>query len=158
MPRVRGHRSPLLLARWLFGLFLLWFALTSQAELQHADGTVAPRYLADIEVHSAAELESILQRADDLNNAGELDAGEPIVFVLHGKEGKVFLRDRYDDNKDLVDLAARLSALRVVDVRVCERWMGWQRIQVEELQPFITTVPSGPAEIDRLMDEGYVYF
>lgn len=116
-------------------------------------------YLARIQVHTALELDGLLQRADALYQQQQGADIDPVVFVLHGVEGRVFLREGYNANKELVDLAARLSALRVVDIRVCERWMGSQGIAVEELQPFVETVPSGPAEIDRLMrTKNYVYF
>lgn len=158
MFRLASRWFPLNLCQ-MVGIFALVICSNSGAELQAADAIDDKRYLADIQVHTAAELESILLRAEALSSNGELDSEGPVVFVLHGSEGKVFLRERYDENKALVDLAARLSALQVVDVRVCERWMGWRRINVDELQPFIETVPSGPAEIKRLRnDENYVYF
>lgn len=140
-------------------MLLVLSASLARADLMRADDRTDTRYLARIQVHSAAELEGILRRADELNSTRPLDPAEPVVFVLHGAEGKVFLRERYSQNKDLVDLAARLSALDVVDIRVCETWMGSQRIDAGQLQPFVHTVPYGPAEIERLRrDEEYVYF
>ena len=116
-------------------------------------------YVARIQVHTAAELAGVLQRADQLFQSGRLDSGGAVVFVLHGAEGKVFLRERYDKNKSLVDLAAKLSALGVVDIRVCERWLKGQRLDKSQLLPFVDTVPYGPAEIERLhAEEHYSYF
>jgi intracellular sulfur oxidation DsrE/DsrF family protein len=129
------------------------------AEVMLAAGDSENLYLARIQVHTSAELAGILKRADVLFSAEQLDTSEPIVFVLHGGEGRAFLRQSYASNKDLVDLAAKLSALEVVDIRVCETWMGGQRIDASELQPFVDTVPYGPAEIKRLRGEqNYIYF
>jgi hypothetical protein len=129
------------------------------ADVMRAAGEDDKHYVARIEVHTAAELLGILSRADKLFSTRQLNTAEPIVFVLHGAEGQVFLRQSYANHKALVDLAAKLSALQVVDIRVCETWMGGQRIDIEQLQPFVDTVPYGPAEIKRLRgDENYLYF
>jgi len=129
------------------------------AEAMLAAGDIENLYLARIQVHTSAELTGILKRADELFSAEQLDTSEPIVFVLHGAEGRAFLRQSYAGNKDLVDLAAKLSALEVVDIRVCETWMGGQRIEASELQPFVDTVPYGPAEVKRLRGEqNYIDF
>lgn len=129
------------------------------AEVLPADDDSENLYLARIQVHTTAELAGILLRAEELFNAEQLDTSEPIVFVLHGGEGRAFLRQSYAGNRDLVDLAAKLSALQVVDIRVCETWMGGQRIDARELQPFVDTVPFGPAEVERLRGErNYIYF
>ncbi len=129
------------------------------AEVMPAAGDSENLYLARIQVHTSAELAGILKRADELFSTAQLDTSEPIVFVLHGGEGRAFLRQSYASNKALVDLAAKLSALEVVDIRVCETWMGGQRIDASELQPFVDTVPYGPAEVKRLRGEqNYIYF
>jgi intracellular sulfur oxidation DsrE/DsrF family protein len=117
------------------------------------------RYIARIELHSAAELAGILRRADVLFSERGFEPGEPVVFVLHGAEGRVFLRQSYPQNKSLVDLAARLSALGVVDIKVCETWMGGQNIERAQLLPFVGTVANGPEETLELMNEKhYSYF
>jgi hypothetical protein len=119
----------------------------------------SPRYLAQIELHTAAELTGILQRADQLVDLRQLDTSEPVELVLHGAEGRAFLRQSYGDNKDLVDLARKLSASNVVNIRVCERWMGSEGIDAAQLKPFVDTVTFGPAEVKRLLTlENYRYF
>lgn len=125
---------------------------------QVEQGQVQQKFLAHIKLHTSVELGAILERADQLHAAGKLETEAPIVFVLHGPEGKVFLRQSYGDNKALVDLAARLSALEVIDIQVCETWMGFRGIEKKELVPFVGTVPLGPAEERRLMKESYTYF
>jgi intracellular sulfur oxidation DsrE/DsrF family protein len=91
-----------------------------------------PRYLAEIELHTEAELLQLLERAQQLSDEGVIQA----------------------------DSAYReLSRRGLVDVRVCETWMGSQRITGDQLPPFIGTVPYGPGEERRLLrEEEYVYF
>jgi hypothetical protein len=150
---------PFIRLAWVGVLLLCCWGSPVLADVMRAAEEDDKRYLAHIEVHTAAELLGILSRADQLFSTQQLDTAEPIVFVLHGAEGRAFLRQSYASNKTLVDLAAKLSALQVVDIRVCETWMGGRHIDVEQLQPFVDTVPYGPAEIKRLRgDENYVYF
>ncbi len=119
------------------------------------------RFLAHIEVHTVTELQSFLQRAEDLFESGSFRVAEhaPVAFVLHGPEAKALLRSNYRENKQLVDMAARLSAFKVIDIKVCQTWLGGQGLDAEELPPFIGTVPFGPKEERRLLEDGaYVYF
>lgn len=118
-------------------------------------------YLARIELHSAEELNGALMRAEELFATDRFKAGTdaPVVFVLHGPEARTLLNKEYKLNKSLVDLAARLSAFQIVDVRVCKTWMGGEGLDENQLPPFIDTVPYGPEEKRRLLnDEKYVYF
>ena len=120
--------------------------------------------LAEIRLHTADELLTILRRAEGvlfsaLEDDPAFEAAEPIYFLLHGEEAKVFFRRNYLQHQELVDLAARLSAFGVIQVRVCERWMGGNDLDPQKLQPFVGTVPWAAREISRLMDEkGYIYF
>lgn len=112
-------------------------------------------------MHTAEELHDVLKRADKLVSNGDFEAGSspPVAFILHGAEAKALQRSKYQQNKALVDLAARLSAFQVVDIKVCETWMKGQKIDPKTLPPFIGTVANGPREIKRLMEkQGYVYF
>lgn len=119
------------------------------------------KYIARIEVHTAEELDQLLNRAEQLFDSGGFESGKdaPIAFVLHGPEAKTLLKQNYQANKSLVDRVARLSAFNVVDVKVCRTWLGGESIGLDQLPPFIMTIPFGPAELDRLIEqEGYVYF
>ncbi len=101
-----------------------------------------------------------MQRAEHIHL--EARAGghelEPIAFVLHGPEVISLLTPNYDSNRPLVDLAARLSALKYIDLKVCRRWLGGNSIDAADLPPFIGTVPYGVEETQRLMSDDYVYF
>ena len=120
-----------------------------------------PVYVAAIELHTTAELQSVLQRADQLLLDGVALQSDPatVTFILHGPEVRSLLRQNYRQNKSMVDLAARLSALGVVEIMACDTWMGGNSVAVEDLQPFVGTVSYGPSEIRRLVDEeDYLYF
>jgi len=148
--------SPLLTRGLLLGVWLCLSAATmSQAVSQQ------PRYLAEIELHTEAELLQLLERAQQLSDEGviQADSAYPVRFVLHGPEVRVLLSENYDQHRQTVDLARELSRRGLVDVRVCETWMGSQRITGDQLPPFIGTVPYGPGEERRLLrEEEYVYF
>ena len=119
------------------------------------------RYLAEIELHTADEMQAILQRTEALLLQGIIPLdGEPrVAFVLHGPEVHILLRQNYLANKPVVDLAASLSALGVVEIKACETWMGSKGINADQLQPFVATVPYGPAEERELLEQqDYVSF
>jgi intracellular sulfur oxidation DsrE/DsrF family protein len=102
-----------------------------------------------------------MQRAEQLHIKARIEGQEidPVAFVLHGPEVRTLLSPNYENNKPLVDLAARLTAFEYIELKVCRRWMGGEEIDPALLPPFIGTVPWGAAEMERLMqDEGYIYF
>ena len=128
-----------------------------------ADTLIDPeqRYLAEIELHTSEEMLAILERTEELLLQGVIPLdGEPrVAFVLHGPEVHILLRQNYLANKAVVDRAASLSALGVVEIKACETWMGSKGIDPNELQPFVATVPYGPAEEQRLVErESYIRF
>lgn len=114
---------------------------------------------ADVALHTLAELKQLLEQAEKISNGeSQYNTDEPIAVVLHGEEIKAFIRSNYRSNKALVDLAARLDAFNVIDVKVCRRWMGANGIMENELPPFVEAVPFGVAERKRLQKAGYAYF
>ena len=148
--------------RYLLTLLLFFPVASPLAQSPvFAEQKIPPRYIARIELHTAAELMGSLQRAEMLQQEGSFKVGEdaPIVFVLHGPEARSLFASRYAENKSLVNLAARLTAFKVVDIKVCETWLGSKALDASELPPFIGTVPYGPAEEKRLLEQKqYVYF
>lgn len=125
------------------------------------DGTVTQNYLADIRVHTPQELADILTRAEMLLDNGDFAAGKsaPVVFLLHGDEARILFKNQYSANKQVVDLAAKLTAFDVVDIRVCDAWLKRNNLDKTELQPFIESVKYAPAEKKRLLkEEQYSYF
>ena len=114
---------------------------------------------ANIEIHSTEELKALLEKAEKIaNGETQYNTDEPIAVVLHGAEINAFVRKNYRDNKALVDLAARLDAFNVIDVKVCRRWMGANGISEGDLPPFLEAVPWGAGERVRLQKAGYAFF
>jgi intracellular sulfur oxidation DsrE/DsrF family protein len=139
---------------------LAWVLASSVASAQERsrDNT---HYLGTFELHTAAELRSLLLRAENLLLDGVMtqNSAARVTLLMHGPEVKVLLRDNYRANQGVVDLAARLSALGIVEIKACETWMGGNRVDVRDLQPFVETVPYGPAEARRLVaEESYLAF
>lgn len=117
------------------------------------------RYLAEIRVHTPGEIEAVLQRASMLvDQASDYTAFEPIAVVLHGDEADVFRYGNYQRYQRLIDLAAKLDAFKVIDVRICETWMRLNNVKRSEMPAFVETVPYGPAEERQLKRKGYKYF
>jgi intracellular sulfur oxidation DsrE/DsrF family protein len=121
----------------------------------NADGYVA-RILND----SPEEVANALERVEKLYSEGRLPQGaNPIAIILHGPEVEIFFKDNYEEYKRIVDLAARLSAFGVVDVRVCETQSGIMGRGRSSIHSFIGTVPFGPTAVKQLLDQqNYVYF
>lgn len=138
----------------LLVIFLLPLFAFAQASLP-SNG-----YLARINNDSPEEVADALKRAEMIYKEGLLPKdADPIAIVLHGPEVEVFFKDKYDEYKNIVDLAQRLSELGVVDVRVCETKTGILGRSRSSIHPFIGTVNFGPSEVDRLLrQQNYVYF
>jgi intracellular sulfur oxidation DsrE/DsrF family protein len=114
---------------------------------------------ANVALHTLTELKQLLDQAEAIaNGESQYNTEEPISVVLHGDEIKAFVRSNYRSNKALVDLAARLDAFNIIDVKVCKRWMGANGIMASELPPFVDPVPFGVGERERLTKAGYAYF
>jgi intracellular sulfur oxidation DsrE/DsrF family protein len=144
---------------WLFALLSLFLAATTFAQEAPPQ---EQRYVVDIEVQTAQELGQLLERAEQLLLAGvEVPRGgeAKVTFVLHGPVLKSLLRSNYLENKRLVDLAASLSAMDVIDVKACRAWMKGHGLEEQELQPFVEAVSYGPAVVKSLLAEkNYLYF
>jgi len=143
--------------------FLVALAISLLLPLAHAQD--APRadayFVADIELQTGAELAQLLHRAEQFLALGEPlpEGGAKLTLVLHGPVLRNLLRDNYLSNKALVDTAASLSALEVIDVKACNTWMANNGISPDRLQPFVEVIDYGPAEVKRLVeDRHYLFF
>lgn len=121
---------------------------------------IAPQKLqANIVLHTLPELEQLLIQAEEISsNEDQYNLSEPIAVVLHGEEIRAFIRSNYRMNKELIDRAARLDAFKVIDLKVCQRWMGKNGIMVTDLPAFLDQVPFGADEKESLQRSGYAYF
>jgi intracellular sulfur oxidation DsrE/DsrF family protein len=132
----------------------------SESELSPPVSNNSGGYLARILNDSPDEVARALKRAESLYLDGKLPTNaNPIAIVLHGPEVEIFFKDKYEEYKSIVDLAARLSAFGVVDVRVCETQSGIMGRERSSIHSFIGTVTFGPTEVNRLLNQqNYVYF
>ena len=120
-----------------------------------AVGNSDPRTFLEVSPNGREDLVALMSTLE-----GHLDQGlpmtDPVVVILHGSEAISFTSTGYASNRMLVDQAARLSAYRLIDVRMCETWMQENEIAPEDIPAFVKTVPYAPEEIERLEAEGYV--
>ena len=54
------------------------------------------------------------------------------------------------------NLAAKLDAFNVIDLKICETTMNNFGITRDEVPSFIESVPFAPDEIEKLSAEGYI--
>lgn len=142
----------------LFTIFLLIMASPGFSQDLLPDDT---RFVADIELESTDDFRQLLQRANQLllDGADVQDGSPRVIFLLHGPVLRDLLRQNYVQNREVVDLAASLSALQVVEIKACETWMHGNGVEVGDLQPFIETVPYAADEVSRLLAEkSYIRF
>ncbi len=115
------------------------------------------QYLFNLSDHTPEDLAALLQRAEEIRetNADGYDELE-IVMVLHGPDINIFRQENYSKHKALVDLAAKLDAFDIIDMKICETTMSNMGVQRSEVPAFIESVPFAPDEIRRLGEEGYI--
>jgi len=120
-----------------------------------------PGYLGRIEQNNPEEVAAALRRAEKFYHGEGMRENKipPLVLVIHGSEVGIFFKENYSMYKSTVDLAAKLAAFRVIDIRVCEASAQIMGLELATRFPFVGTVPYGPTEITRLIEiEKYVYF
>jgi intracellular sulfur oxidation DsrE/DsrF family protein len=146
--------------RFVLRVFIL-LIVSFSAGLGAAESNLpASRYVADIELQTDADLGDLLKRAEQLLVDGELSQQDSaLVLVLHGPVLHSLLRPNYASSKTLVNQAASLSALGVLEVKACRTWMGANGVNESQLQPFVKVVSYGADEVTRLVEqEGYIAF
>ena len=134
-------------------------------QLITADSKTLTGYVARINLEKADQVYEALQRAEAYFQTEQQSATHvssvvpPIAFVIYGPDVGIFFRENYSDFKPIVDLAARLSALEVIDIKVCQVSYEREGLDKSTLFPFVSTVPFGPAEVTRLLeDQQYDFF
>jgi len=111
----------------------------------------------DIVLHKREDILKMLNRAEKLAmTPNPSDRPESIALVLHGPEIEHFKISSYDDNRDIVDLAAKLDAFNIIDVKMCNTQMSMRGIEKKDVPAFIEIVPYGPAEVERLQSMGFI--
>lgn len=116
----------------------------------------AERYVFDVVLHKPEEITALLKRAQELAYTLPEGGDFPgVALVLHGPEIEFFAQKNYEQYKSIVDLAARLDANKVIDVKICRTMMGKLNLKPDDMPAFIEQVPYGPDEVERLKREGY---
>jgi len=114
-------------------------------------------YLFDVSNHSIEELEALLIRAEEVSQTHPADFDDlEIVMILHGPDIDWFTQQNYEHNQKLIDLAARLDAYDVIDMKVCEATMQKRGVIQEDLPGFIESVPYAPTEIKYRLQNDYI--
>ncbi len=120
------------------------------------------RYVIDVTLHTAKEIEALLDRAEKLYESSNSNTeikytSVGIALVLHGDEIKLFDKKNYKQNKKMVDKAAKLDANNIIEIKICNTKMRELGLEKKDMPPFVETVPFGPDEIERLKKKGYLY-
>lgn len=111
----------------------------------------------DLSVHDLQEMQLLLERLDQLaQQPSPQSQSARIALVLHGPELKYFTIRNYAMHHELVDLAAKLDAFQVIEVKACNTMMRQLGLQEADMPAFIEIVPYGPNEIRRLVGTGYL--
>lgn len=114
-------------------------------------------YVFDVVAEDDAALLEVLSRAEAVaGTPGPRGEMPRVSIVLHGPEVALFNLSSYQQHKQVVDLAARLDALQLVDLKMCRAQMKAQGMQPDDVPAFVDLVDFGPAEVNRLKGQGYV--
>lgn len=125
--------------------------ITTGAEIENKS------YLFVVKDHSIDELEALLIRAEEVSQAQPKDFEDlEIVMVIHGPDLDFFTTQNHEKNGPLLDVAARLDAVNVIDMKVCETTMSMRGIERHDIPAFIETVPFAPTEIKERREQGYI--
>jgi len=138
---------------------------TLPRDLVEKDGKSPPlpikkgKFMFSVTLHKREEIDSLLTRADSLSKTMRVNGNKSaIALILHGPEIKLFTRQNYEKNRDIVDKAARLDGENVIQVKVCKTKMKELGIKDNDLPKFMEIIPYAPDEEKKLLDQGYVYF
>ena len=115
------------------------------------------RYVFDVVVHKPEEMDKLLGRIEQLSSTITPNKNDPrLALVLHGPEIAFFTRNNYPQYMDMVDRAAALDKKGIIDVKVCDTMIRVLDIDASELPDFVEHVPYGPAEVERLIKQGFI--
>ena len=138
---------------------------TPPQDLVEKDGKSPPlpikkgKFMFSVTLHKREEIDSLLTRADSLSKTMRTNGNKSaIALILHGPEIKLFTRQNYEKNRDIIDKAARLDGENVIQVKVCKTKMRELGVKNEDLPSFMEIIPYAPDEEKKLLDQGYVYF
>jgi len=111
-----------------------------------------------LQANTPEDLQILLTRAETWSKNNNTYPDHPIPIILHGNEALAFVKDNYFKYQELVDQAAKLDAFNVVDIKICERWMGANKVSRNQLPAFIDTVSYGVDTEKELIKAGFQRF
>jgi len=115
------------------------------------------RYVFDVVIHKPEQMDKLLGRIEQLSSTITPNKDDPrLALVLHGPEIAFFTRKNYPRYMNLVDRAAALDKKGIIDVKVCDTMIRQLNIDDSELPDFVEHVPYGPAEVERLIKQGFI--
>ena len=112
----------------------------------------------DIFPKNESDIHFVLEAVEERLQSPSAEIPPPIILMLHGPEAQRFLKSHYQENRTLVDRAAKLSGYGLLDVKICQTWLNMNEYGETELFPFVSPVPFGMDELERLEEEGYTEF
>ncbi|MCK5360983.1 MAG: DsrE family protein [Gammaproteobacteria bacterium] len=116
-----------------------------------------PQYVFDVVIHEPEEMDKLLTRIEHLSSTLTTNKNDPrLALVLHGPEIAFFTKNNYSKYMKLVDRAAGLDKKGIIDVKVCDTMIQALDIDGSDLPEFVEHVPFGPAEVDRLIEQGFI--
>ncbi len=144
----------------VLSLSLLTLAIASEGLTAQRIYASETRWVADVTLYSADDLKSVLHEISDYTENRPDSVGEypPIVVLLHGPEVRQLDKKLYSQNKGMIDTAAKLDALEVIDLRVCETASHYHGVDTNNYPNFVSLVPSASKEIKKLTSQGYSHF
>ena len=111
----------------------------------------------DVVLHNKDDILKMLRRAESLAmTPNPAERPRQIALVLHGPEIEHFKISSYGENREIVDLAAKLDAFNVIDIKMCNTAMDQLEVDKQEVPAFIEIVPYGPKEVERLQGKGFL--
>lgn len=162
-------RYALISILFFFATVIVYFsqAPAALAEEQRAKISLSPvlkeqagaqtHYVYDVVIHKPDDMEKLLGRIEQLSSTITPNKDDPsLALVLHGPEIAFFTRKNYQKYMQLVDRAAALDKKGIIDVKVCDTMIRALDIDASELPEFVEHVPYGPAEVERLLEQGFI--
>ena len=115
------------------------------------------KYVFDVVIHNPEDMDKLLGRIESLAQKSPPGEDSPgLALVLHGPEIAFFSRRNYPKYMNLVDRAAALDKKGIIDVKVCDTMIRELNIKNEDLPDYVEHVPYGPAEVERLVRQGFI--
>ncbi len=131
-------------------------SITLSPVVQEQQGS-EPKYVFDVVIHKPEEMNKLLGRIEQLSTTLPPAKEDPsLALVLHGPEIAFFTRNNYKKYMKLVDRAAALDKKGIIDVKVCDTMIREMDLEEAELPDFVEHVPYGPAEVERLIKQGFI--